>query len=281
MPEIDAHCQFRKAEGAASPDSSDPSDPGGSAPETPSGDFLPADLPAAVPVIAIGSAPDTRDTDFLLSLSDPRICGVVGWADLTARGCVGHLADRAVSPRFRGVRVMLDAIEDTGWLTAAPAPEVLAALVRLSLVMDVQLDLHHLPVLAEFAQANPDLPIVIDHAARPRLARGGEDPEWFDAISRLALHGNVHCKLSDLMSLMTPEQRADPMPLLRPVMGRLLDVFGPARLIWGSGWPSLPLAADYHAWRALTGELLAGLAPDEAEAIMGGNAARFYGVAVG
>ena len=58
----------------------------------------------------------------------------------------------------------------------------------------------------------------------------------------------------------------------------LVALFGAERLIWGSDWPVLTLAGSYDEWLDLTGALLEGLAAPERHAVMGGNAARFYGV---
>ncbi len=274
MTEIDAHCHFWKL---ARGDYGWLEGEGG--PLAPiRRDFSPDDLPGAARVIAVQAAPTTAETDYLLNLNHPRIAGVVGWVDLTSEGISGHLADRATDPRFRGIRPMLQDIADTDWLLTAPRADALAALVRMNLCFDALVTPRHLGVLAEFAARNPDLAIVIDHAAKPRLAQGGEDAEWAAGMARLAQDPRIHCKLSGLLTEMAPAQLADPLAVLRPVVARLLDWFGPDRLIWGSDWPVLNLAGDYETGRALTDQLLADLTPDERRAIMGGNAARFYGV---
>ncbi|MDN3712621.1 amidohydrolase family protein [Paracoccus cavernae] len=99
-------------------------------------------------------------------------------------------------------------------------------------------------------------------------------------MAALAADPRIHCKLSGLLTEVSPAQLADPLAVLGPVVGRLLDWFGPERLIWGSDWPVLNLAGDYALWRSLTDQLLAELTDDERAAIMGGNAARFYGISL-
>ena len=56
----------------------------------------------------------------------------------------------------------------------------------------------------------------------------------------------------------------------------MLDCFGTGRVIWGSDWPVLTLAASYAEWVEAGDELLAGLTQVERDAIYGGNARRFY-----
>lgn len=240
-------------------------------------DFLPADYPADARLIVVQAAPTLAETDFLLSLAahDPRIAGVVGWADLSDPEAPEALALRAANPLFKGVRPMLQDITETDWLTARALPGVLDALPSLGLRFDALVTVRHLPMMAGFAKRHADLPLVIDHAAKPQP--GGFD-EWRDGLRALAAIPHVHCKLSGLLTELTSGQLRDPLPALRDIVGPLLDWFGTDRLIWGSDWPVLTLAASYDDWRAICEELTADLTAAERAAIFGGNAARFYGV---
>jgi len=60
----------------------------------------------------------------------------------------------------------------------------------------------------------------------------------------------------------------------------LLACFGPERLLWGSDWPVVDLAGGYERWARATDALLARLPDADRNAIMGGNARRFYGLDV-
>lgn len=272
MERLDAHCHFWRL---------DRGDYGwldgqGGALQPLRRDFGPKDHPGGGPVIAVQAAPTLAETDYLLELADHnrRIIGVVGWVDLSADSAAGDLRARAAHPRFRGIRPMLQDIAATDWLLSAPQPAALAELTRLGLRFDALVTERHLPVLARFAAQNPDLPIVIDHAAKPQP---GARADWVEGMRHLASLG-LHCKLSGLLTELAPADLRDPLAALRPILGQLLDWFGPERLIWGSDWPVLTLAAPYHDWLVLTDELLADLAPAERAAITGGNAMRFYGV---
>ena len=59
----------------------------------------------------------------------------------------------------------------------------------------------------------------------------------------------------------------------------LLAHFGPERLMWGSDWPVLTLAATYSDWFAVSEALFDPLSPVERARVWGGTAARFYGIA--
>ncbi|MDX6504740.1 MAG: L-fuconolactonase, partial [Gaiellaceae bacterium] len=54
--------------------------------------------------------------------------------------------------------------------------------------------------------------------------------------------------------------------------------FGAERLLCGSDWPVLLLNGDYARVWAATRELVAGLAPGERDALLGGNSRRLYGL---
>jgi len=62
---------------------------------------------------------------------------------------------------------------------------------------------------------------------------------------------------------------------LRPYTDRLLETFGPERLIWGSDWPVCTRVATYEQWYETTLELI-GDDEQVRAAIFGENAIRAY-----
>jgi L-fuconolactonase len=84
----------------------------------------------------------------------------------------------------------------------------------------------------------------------------------------------VVCKLSGLVTeadwdTWTEEQ-------VRPVIGTVLDVFGPERVMFGGDWPVLTLASGYPRWHRLVEQALAGLDEEQAEQVRSGTAVRTY-----
>lgn len=241
-------------------------------------DFDPDAYPAAARLIAVQAAPTVAETAFLLDLArrDARIRGVVGWVDLSDAAAEATLDRLARDPLLRGVRPMLQDIADTDWLRDTARPDALQALADRGLCLDALVTSRHLPMLHAVAARHPDLPVVIDHAAKPQP---GQRDDWAAGLQALAGLPHVHCKLSGLLTELAPADRADPLPALRDIVAPLIDWFGPDRLIWGSDWPVLTLAASWQDWRDLTDALLSDLDPAARAAVMGGNAARVYGVA--
>lgn len=225
--------------------------------------------------ILVQSQASTLDTDWLLALArdDARIAGVVGWTDLAARDAPLCIARLAAAPKLRGVRPMLQDQPDIGWILLPSVQPALAALVAHGLCFDALVRPHQLPTLLRLAERHPDLAIVIDHAAKPDLAAGRLDP-WRSRMADLAALPNVHCKLSGLVTEAAPGWRvAD----LAPCVEHLVAAFGATRLLWGSDWPVVNLAGGYARWFAASGELLH-LDAAQRAAVLGGNAARVYGV---
>ena len=234
--------------------------------------------------ILVQAAPTVAETRFLLDVAaaDPSAGGVVGWVDLAAQDAAQTIAQLATFPLFKGVRPMLQDLDEADWIATRPRPDAIEALLEHGLSFDALVLPRNLASLRQFTARYPDLPVVIDHAAKPAIAAPADDPRhalWRDGMAELAQDPRICCKLSGLLTEMAPEQRSTvemAVQTLEPVLDRLLDWFGPERLLWGSDWPVLTLAAPFAFWTEVTDHLLADLSQTERAAILGGNAARFY-----
>lgn len=242
-------------------------------------DFEPAELAAlAAPLgvagsVLVQSQPSDRDTQWLLNLADrtPFVEAVVGWADLKAGGAARRIADLAARPKLRGLRPMLQSLPED-WIVDPALDPAIEAMKAHRLSLDALVFTRHLPNLEVFASRNPDLPIVIDHAAKPPIASGALDP-WRGRMERMAALPNVSCKLSGLLTEAAPGQGAD---ALAPYVTHLVEIFGPSRLMWGSDWPVLGLACDYAQWLEMA-RTLSGVSDGAARAaLFSGTARAFY-----
>jgi L-fuconolactonase len=245
-------------------------------------DFEPSDLAPLMSAgdvaggIVVQAAPTLAETRFLLSLAAraPTILGVVGWADFADPDAARDIRALGASPLLKGVRPMLQDLDDDDFILRPPARAALAATVACGLRFDALVRPRHLPRLLAVRAAFPDLPIVIDHGGKPDIAGRAWEP-WAGELARVAADGLTCCKLSGLLT----EAGVDPtLERVRPYADYIIDTFGAARVMWGSDWPVLLGAADYARWLDMTHALLAARpAPDRA-AILGGTAARFYGL---
>jgi L-fuconolactonase len=246
-------------------------------------DFGPADLLPALQACGIGgtvvvqSLPTQRDTLFLLTLAEQHsfIRGVVGWVDMKCDDAAAQIDALARHRILKGLRPMLQDLPRDDWIDDAVLDPAVQAMLANGLCFDALVLPRQLGALLNFARRNSTLPIVIDHAAKPEIRRAVWHP-WKEELAGLAALPQVHCKLSGLLT----EARDGPSDAaLLPVVEHLFDCFGPSRLMWGSDWPVLRLAADYQTWFAAAWRLCSaqpcvdGAALD---AIFGGNARRFY-----
>jgi L-fuconolactonase len=243
-------------------------------------DFLPPDLAPLLAAngidatVLVQSLPTRADTDFLLQLAraTPFVAGVVGWVDLKAPDAARQIDTLAQDPGLKGLRPMLQDIEDATWIDDPVLDPAIDAMVRNRLVFDALVLPQHLPALLAFARRHPALAIVIDHAAKPPIASGAVD-DWAADLAALAALPQVCCKLSGMVT----EARADwRLADLEPYARVVLAAFGPERVIWGSDWPVLNLALDYAGWIDTSAALLQALSAAEQDRVLGLNAIRIY-----
>ncbi len=109
------------------------------------------------------------------------------------------------------------------WKTGAETRQAMCLLINAS----------DLAATDAMCERHPDTPVVIDH-----FARIGVDGEFRDgdikALCRLARHKHTSVKISAYYAL---GQKKPPHDELIPMIKRLVDCFGPQRLMWASDSP--------------------------------------------
>ncbi|MEP4770884.1 MAG: amidohydrolase family protein [Roseibium sp.] len=245
-------------------------------------DILPADLlPHAntcgvTASIAVQAAPTVAETEYLLDLAKESnlVQGVVGWVDLENAHVATTLSRLATSPDFKGIRPMLQDIEDTNWILKPNVLANLSIVSNLGLTLDALVQPRHLATINEVATKLPSLKIVIDHCAKPAIAGGkntGDD--WRSDMSRLADHDQIFCKLSGLANEYGNGWSAE---TLKPVFDHVMETFGANRIMWGSDWPVLELAGTYEDWFSCAQSLASGMTKQDRLMVFGGTACDFY-----
>jgi L-fuconolactonase len=231
--------------------------------------------------ILVQAAPTAAESDYMLGIARkaPWVLGVVGWIDLEAVGAADEVRRRAEDPHFLGVRPMLQDLADPGWILNSGLTQALNAIAAEGLVFDALILTHQLAAIIELAARHPQLSIVLDHAAKPRLGDTEAMAAWEKGIEALAVLPNVTCKVSGLLTELQPGAGKDDVAR---AVGVLFDYFGADRLIWGSDWPVLTLssgfagAGDYQGWFELARTAVAAKDSSAVRAVMGENALRIY-----
>jgi L-fuconolactonase len=226
--------------------------------------------------VIVQVAPNLDDTTFILGIAAETdfVAGVVGWIDLEQPGHLADLERFADNPKFRGIRPMIQSIADVNWMLRPGLQPALAAVERMGLTFDALVKPPHLEALVAFVDRYPNLPVVVDHGAKPEIARGRDGFDaWAGRIAAVAERPQVFCKLSGLLTEAGERTGTED---LRPFVDHLIDVFGPQRLMWGSDWPVVELAAPYSVWLDQVRVFVAGLSESEQKLILGDVARSFY-----
>jgi L-fucono-1,5-lactonase len=248
-------------------------------------DFLPANLAPALAAagfdgcIAVQARASIAENESLLALAreHPFVRGIVGWVDLCAEDVARDLERLAREPRFKGVRHAVQDEPDDRFLLRPDFQRGVERLAGSGLAFDLLVHPRHLEVARRFVERHPGQTFVLDHLAKPAIARGERAP-WERQFRALGGFPHVSCKVSGLV---TEARWNDWKPEdFRFYLDVALETFGQERLLFGSDWPVCLLAAsDYRT----VVELVEGWAeelPREARAaLFGDNAARIYGVA--
>ena len=244
-------------------------------------DFLPADLAPLMAAagftacVAVQAQQSLDETARLLHLADrnPFVAGVVGWVDLRSPEARAQLERFANHAKLVGVRHIVQGEPDDRFLLRPDFGRGIALLEEFGLAYDILIYPRHLPVAAEFVRRFPRQRFVLDHLAKPEIARG-EIRGWSHGIRELAAAPNVVAKLSGLVTEADWKRwTADEM---RPYLDVAFECFGPGRLMIGSDWPVCTLAAGYGETMGLVMRYLAGRPGTERDAVLGGNAQAFW-----
>lgn len=245
-------------------------------------DFGPSDLITHLAqagiegTVLVQAAPSLEETHYILALAErtPFVKAVVGWIDFDATDAINQLHTLADHALFKGLRPMLQSLDEPGWILHPSRDRLLQAMTARGLRFDALVRAHQIGDIVELAARHPDLMIVLDHAGKPDIA-GGAFSDWARDIERLTAHRNVWCKLSGLWTEAgTDHSDAAIAPFARHVLGS----FGPNRVMWGSDWPVLELSGRYSDWLSQAELWLADGPAAARDAVFGGNAARFYGL---
>ncbi|HSF17173.1 MAG TPA: amidohydrolase family protein [Vicinamibacteria bacterium] len=244
-------------------------------------DFEPEELAAILKkngihgTVAVQVRQSLEETEWLLELAQQNafVRGVVGWVDLRSSVVRRELERYRDNRFFVGVRHLVQDEPDDRFLLREDFLAGVSILKDLDLTYDILIYPRQLPAAIEFVRRFPDHRLVLDHLAKPPIARGEMEP-WASAIRELGSSENLFCKVSGMVTeaRWTSWTRDDFIPYLDVVF----EAFGSGRLMFGSDWPVCRLAAGYDEVLRIVVEYLDTLSSDEKGAVLGGNAIDFY-----
>lgn len=244
-------------------------------------DFEPKDLKPLLDEVGVGQTVLVQthsalqnSHDFLkVAEANDWVGGVVGWVDLTDPAVGDTLDGLQAHAKFKGVRHQWEDEPDPAWIIRAEVVRGLRAVAKRGLCYDLLAKPPNWEYIPAVAEAVPELPLVIDHMAKPRICERQFD-EWAAAMARAAEFPQMMCKVSGMVTEAdwhhwTPDD-------LRPYVDKTIDLFGVDRVMYGSDWPVCLLAGSYAQVFEALQECLSGLSESERAKVLGENARRFY-----
>ena len=246
--------------------------------------FLPVDLKPRIDAagvdktVFVQTQHNLDETKWVLDLADEHefLAGVVGWVDLASTQCEEQLLHLKEFSKFVGVRHVTHDEPDENFIIRDDVLRGLKVLDKHRVPFDLLFFVQHLRHVPTLVKHCPELPMVIDHLAKPHIKDARID-NWLNDFKKAASFPNIFCKLSGMVTEAdwkhwTPDQ-------LKTYVDIALDCFGPQRCMFGSDWPVCELAGTYEQiYRALE-NCLQGTSVAERTAIFGGTATAFYGLA--
>jgi L-fuconolactonase len=214
-----------------------------------------------------------------IAREEPRLRAIVAHAPLEkGEEVAADLDVLAREPRLRGIRRLLqqeadiEAVLDDRFLAG------LGLLPRYNLHFEICVRHHQLEAIVDLVRRLPNVTFMLDHIAKPAIQDARLEP-WKTRMAELAALPNLMCKMSGLVTEAYHQswQPAD----LRPYIDHVVETFGFDRLVFGSDWPVMTLAADIPGWVAVLDEALAGASDSELRMFWLENAQAFYRLADG
>jgi predicted TIM-barrel fold metal-dependent hydrolase len=208
---------------------------------------------------------------------------IVGYADLAAPGLEATLDAMTRHGRLRGIRQQVhwhekplyrfatrpDLTDDPAWRRG------LGEVARRGLLFELQVFADQMEAAARLVRAFPQATFVLLHAGMLEDTSPEGWTRWRAGMRALAAAPNVRVKLSGLGTF----RRACSVDLWRPVIRETVELFGPARCMFGSNFPIEKLWTAYEEVVRVTTESLAGLSADERRAVLHDTATRVYRLA--
>lgn len=213
------------------------------------------------------------EADWVAALDDDRIAGIVAFAPLEAGDSVrSQLEQLQTIPKVKGIRRLIQS-EPSGFSTQDDFVHAVQILPQYGFTFDICVTYQQLADVIQLVKQCPNTPFVLDHFGKPNIANAEIDM-WRKHITQLASHDNVHCKLSGLVTEANHSNWS--ITALRPYLDHVLATFGSQRLMFGSDFPVVKLAANYETWLQTALDLTNNLSATEKDSVFYENAQLFY-----
>lgn len=235
--------------------------------------------------IQVGAADgeEFHETEWLQRCADAQNLpnAIVAFCDLSHPDAPEALQGQRAFAAVRGIRQIVGRSEGEdvktgidGLLSDDTWRQNLALLAELGLSFDLQLIPRQVPAIADILGSMPDLKVALCHCGSPWDQTVAGLGSWRTGLQALAALPSVHCKISGLGMFNHDWSVAS----IRTIVESCIDIFGPARCMFGSNFPVDKLHGSYRqVWSAFE-EIAAQYSQAERERLFMGTAAEFYAI---
>ncbi|GHB86749.1 amidohydrolase family protein [Persicitalea jodogahamensis] len=217
------------------------------------------------------------ELDFVMEQAaiDRRIAGIVAYAPLEqGEEVINYLNILKANPLVRGVRRLTE--NQTNPCTAAPFIEAARLLPRFGLTLDVSIRPYQMEETFALIERCPETQFILDHLGKPNIGHG-QFYAFQKHIGRMAQFPNVVAKVSGLVTEADWEYWTKDE--IQPYVDYALERFGADRLLFGSDWPVVLVAATFDRWLDTLQQLVTHCSESERESLFYRTAERVYQLA--
>ena len=213
-------------------------------------DFLPEDL---LPIldenqfsgcVAVQASQSEEETHFLLELASKNdfIKAVVGWVDLRDENISDRLQHFTAHKKLKGFRHVVQGEADD-FMYGEAFRRGIKALTAFDYTYDILIFERQLSAAVSLVSDFPDQKFVVDHIAKPDI-KSGRINSWKKGIEEIAKYDNVWCKISGMVT--EADWKNWKAEDLKPYLDVIFENFSIDKILYGSDWPVLNVASDYH-----------------------------------
>ncbi len=243
-------------------------------------DFLPEDLAVVLSTqnvegcVSVQVDQTKEETAFQIECArhNPFIKGVVGWIDLMNPLIEKDIEAYKEQNIVKGFRHILQGAEE-GFMLQPNFINGLKQLSKHHYTYDLLIYANQIQEAIKLIKSVEDLPIVLDHIAKPSI-KTKSIQDWDRDIKSLVKYPNLYCKISGMATEAdwTTWKSED----LKPYLDIVVEAFGVDRLLFGSDWPVCLVASSYERWLNTIKDYFKKFSISEQEKIFALNCESFY-----
>ena len=209
-------------------------------------EFLEVASPAGVNYSIVVEASNRREDNFWAMQKVDESDNLLAFiANLDPRDStfVSDLNELSKNEKFRGIRIRPKTEID---ISSQDFINKMGELAKRNLVLELRENYGPVEAIEKIARTYPKMNIIMNHMAGGRIQNGKIVPDdWNTRLKGLANIPNVFVKISMLYTLSGESPAPTEPEFYKTLIDRVVDVFGPTRVIFGSNWTISEMHGSY------------------------------------